>query len=149
MTQVLFADMPDASPWRRLAAAVYDGLLLLAAWFSLTGLLVLLNHNQAVPPATMQWIGLPLLFAIATAFYGWFWLHGGQTLGMRAWRLRLVTVDRRPLRFRDCVVRCVVGLLSLACGLLGWLWVLVDREHRAWHDRASRTRVVRLPKDAT
>lgn len=147
MTRILFSDMPDASLWRRLAAAGYDGLLLLAIWFCAVGVLVLVNGGQALPAGRMQWIGLPLLLALVTAFYSWFWLHGGQTLGMRAWHLRLVTDDQRPLTARDCLVRCAVGLLSLLCGLLGWLWILVDKDHRAWHDRASRTRVVHLPKD--
>lgn len=146
-----YSSLPDAGLFRRLAALVYDGLLILALWFTSVGAAVILHGNEAIDPRLMQWIGLPALWLEAAAFYGWFWLHGGQTLGMRAWRLRLVGIDAlgesRPLTVRDCAVRSLVGTVSLAAALLGMLWVIVSG--RTWHDSASRTRVVVLPKEAT
>lgn len=159
MSRIPFSELPDARLWRRLAAGVYDGLLVLAAWFVL-GLAYAVLRSTVQPPDpggpieplvplhVAPWVLPPLLWLVTFAFYGWFWRHGGQTLGMQAWRLRLVTDDQRPLRWRDCALRCLVGTVSLLAGLAGFLWVLVDREGRTWHDRASRTRVVLLPKDA-
>lgn len=157
MTRIPYAELPDAGLWRRLAAALYDGLLLLATWFVLLFAYAILRSTvqpadpagpiePLLPAAVAPWVVPPLLWAVSAAFYGWFWRHGGQTLGMQAWRLRLVTADNRPLRWRDCLLRCAVGTLSLLAGLAGFLWVLA--RGRTWHDLASRTRVVLLPADA-
>ena len=101
MTRIPFYDLPDAGLWRRFAAAVYDGLLLLALWFVSTGIVVIFNGNEAIDPQRMQLFALPALWLMTFAFYAWFWRHGGQTLGMRSWRLRVVAIDNRALTWRD------------------------------------------------
>ena len=83
---------------------------------------------------------------LIVGFYGVPWRRGGQTLGMASWRLRVERHDGSLLLWRDVIVRIAAGLLSLLPAGLGWLWILVDREKRAWHDRLSRTRVVVVPK---
>lgn len=157
MTRIPLRELPDAGLGRRLAAALYDALLLLAIWFA-TGLVIAMiqsaRHPQPqgggpieplLPPELGPWITLPLLWLSAAFFYGWFWRHGGQTLGMKTWRLRIATVDDRPLDWSDCFARCAAGTFSwLALGA-GYLWVLL--RGRSWHDLATRTRVVVLPKD--
>jgi uncharacterized RDD family membrane protein YckC len=82
------------------------------------------------------------LVAVVIGFYAYFWTHGGQTLGMSAWRLRLVRVDGGKPRLTDALLRLACATVSLAPAGLGLLWVLVDREGLAWHDRWSRTRLV-------
>jgi uncharacterized RDD family membrane protein YckC len=74
-------------------------------------------------------------------FYTWFWTHGGQTLGMRAWRIRVHRDDGAPLRWRDALLR--FGAAWLAVLPVGWgYWSsLFDAEKRCWHDRITRTRV--------
>lgn len=159
MTRIPFTELPDAGLWRRLAAGIYDGLLLLGLWFILGFVLAIIETSMApqdvsgpirplLPAAVAQWVVPPVLWLIAAAFYGWFWQHGGQTLGMRSWRLRLVTTDNRALTWRDCLLRSGAGTLSLLAGLAGYLWLLVDRNGRTFHDRVSATRVLLLPKDA-
>jgi uncharacterized RDD family membrane protein YckC len=86
------------------------------------------------------------LLLIAFAFFGWFWVHGGQTLGMRAWRLRLVSADGGPVSWKQAAIRFAAALLSWSCLGLGFFWALIDREKRAWHDRLSGTRLILLPK---
>lgn len=156
-TRIPFRELPDAGLWRRLAAAVYDGLLLLAIWF-VTGFAIAIAESAArppnatgpieplLPPELGPYVTLPLLWVSAALFYGWFWRHGGQTLGMKTWRLRLVTADDRPLGWSDCFARCAAGTFSWLLFGAGYLWVLLHG--RSWHDLATRTRVVVLPKDA-
>ena len=126
---------------RRAGAALYDGLLLLALWLVATAAVLALRGGEAVPPGTV-WFELWLL-GVAFAFHGWFWVHGGQTLGLRAWRLRVVRAGGAPLGWGDAARRFAAALLALAPAGLGWLWMLADGEGRAWHDRLSGTRVVR------
>jgi len=71
------------------------------------------------------------------------WSRGGQTIGMRAWRLRVVGADDAPLRWPRALLRFVVGLISLAALGIGFLWGLFDSQKRTWHDIAAGTLLVR------
>jgi len=132
---------------RRLAALVYDALLLAALLMIFTGGALFFTHGAAVVPATVgAWVylyrlGLVLLIA---GYYLLNWLRSGQTLGMRAWRLRVVSDNGRPLEWRAAVLRAVLSSLAWAPAALGVLWLYVDPDHLALHDRFSKTRVVRL-----
>ncbi len=128
---------------RRLAAMAYDWLLLASVLFAATFVLILLRGGTAIEPGT--WWYATLLIAVAFLFYGWCWTHGGQTLGLRAWKLQVITADGEPLSWGDAARRFAVSAILLVPPGLGLLWVLVDPERRGWHDRLSRTRVVRLP----
>jgi uncharacterized RDD family membrane protein YckC len=88
------------------------------------------------------------MLLVGFGYFGLSWRRGGQTIGMRAWRLRLVAVGgpARTPGWGALVVRYGVAALSLAAFGLGFLWSLFDRERRTWHDIASRTRVLRQPK---
>ena len=79
-------------------------------------------------------------------FFTWFWVHGGQTVGMRAWRLRVVSFDGERIGWRTAAIRFLLAIVSAAMLGLGYLWVLIDPERLAWHDRLSKSRVVLLPK---
>ena len=86
------------------------------------------------------------LCATAFLYFAWFWTHGGQTLGMRAWRIRVTAIDGRAIGATDALKRFLAALVSgAACGL-GFLWVLVDSERMAWHDHLSRTALTMAPK---
>ena len=76
-----------ASLMRRLAAMAYDTVLLVGVFFLATLGWIFLQRGQAVSPNTLAFDGY--LFAVSYLFFGWFWTHGGQTLGMRAWKIRL------------------------------------------------------------
>ena len=80
-------------------------------------------------------------------FFGWFWTHGGQTLGMRAWRLRLLDAEGGPVTWRQSLLRVAGAYLSALALGVGYLWVLFDRAGLAWHDRLSGTRLVMTRPD--
>jgi uncharacterized RDD family membrane protein YckC len=129
---------------RRLAAMLYDGLLLLALFSVTAALGVAANRGEAIAPD--NWLFPLVLGLVWAAFYLWFWTHGGQTLGMRAWRMRLVTRDGMPVGPGRGLIRLAAALLSTLPLGLGHLWALVDRDRLAWHDRLSGTRLVLLEK---
>jgi uncharacterized RDD family membrane protein YckC len=93
-----------------------------------------------VPPYTW-WFEL-LLAACAFAYFGLSWRRGGQTLGMRAWRIAVVDAHGGAVGWGRWLLRFAVMLVSLAAGLLGVLWGFVDPRTRMWHDLATRTRVI-------
>jgi uncharacterized RDD family membrane protein YckC len=87
-----------------------------------------------------------LLLAVTGAYFVISWRRGGQTIGMRAWRLRVVSADGNPLETRQALVRFGVSLISLAAVGIGFLWALFDSQNRTWHDVAAGTVMVRLSK---
>jgi uncharacterized RDD family membrane protein YckC len=132
---------------RRLAALVYDAFLITALLMVFTGGALFFTRGAAVLPATVgNWVyvyraGLVLVIA---GYYALNWLRSGQTLGMRAWRLRTVTDSGGTLTWRGVILRAGFGFIAWAPAALGVLWLYWDPEHLALHDRLSRTRVIRL-----
>lgn len=128
----------------RLLAMLYDGLLLFSVWFiaSIPVIILATKAGWQNLPGFRLFLQLYLLL-VAFLFFAWFWTHGGQTLGMRAWKLRLVTGENQTPSWRQCLVRYITSIISWACLGLGFLWVLFDRDKLAWHDRLSATRLIR------
>lgn len=137
---------PAAPAWRRAAAWLYD-LFLLTATLFVAAIPVVVATGATVTEQPLARLAFQAyLLGIIFLFHGWFWTHGGQTLGMRAWRLRVVTESGGALDWTDAVRRFATAMLSLAAFGLGLLWMFVDRERRGWHDRLSGTRVVLVPR---
>jgi len=132
---------------RRLGAILYDSLLLVALLFAAGVPLPLIPE----PVRSLPWVRYGTfcyMLLVGFAFFGWFWTHGGQTLGMRAWKFRVVTVQLEPLTWKPALVRFVWSLASWVVFGLGFLWSLVDRRSRTWHDLFSGTRLVRVSRDS-
>ncbi|EEE06735.1 RDD family protein [Burkholderia multivorans] len=158
------ADVPSVR--RRLAALLYEAVLLFGVVF-FAGLAFglatqqrngLVHHNLLA-----AWIAL-----VVGAYFVWFWTHGGQTLPMKTWRLRLEAANGRPLSAGHAIVRYALGwlwflpplalhpLLGLSVPVtlaLAAAWIVVwagaarlhaDRQFP--HDRLARTRIVAMPR---
>lgn len=138
------ASLPPAGLMRRLGALLYDSLLLLALLLFATAAVLPFTHGEALA-AGNRWFSAYLLL-VSWLFFGWFWTHGGQTLGMRAWRIRVQALDGAPITARQALIRLLVAVPSWLLLGLGFLWLLADRDRRTWYDQASRTRLVVLPK---
>ncbi|HDK38095.1 MAG TPA: RDD family protein [Thiolapillus brandeum] len=140
--------------FRRLAAIIYDSVLvaaLVAAAFTLVYLplatgfgLENLNDYPWYRLAMTLW-----MFTVGIGFHLWFWTHGGQTLGMRAWRLMLFSNDGRSPSMKQAIIRYAIAVVSLTALGLGFLWVLIDPQKRTWHDIASGTRLVLVDPNIT
>jgi uncharacterized RDD family membrane protein YckC len=142
------AALPAALGWR-LLAAVYDLLPVLALWFATAALVLLLRGGAPVQAGSISaWSELGAMLAVGFGYFGLSWRRGGQTLGMRAWRLRLARADGGVPTWPQLLLRYAVAGLSLAAAGLGFLWSLIDRERRTWHDLASGTAVSRRPARA-
>ncbi len=118
----------------------YDAMLVLAIWL-LTLFIGVAIHDGAVLGPLVQTI----LFVEMFSFFAYFWVARGQTVGMLAWNLRLETNDGTPMRLGQALLRFVGAMLSLATLGLGYLWIYVDPDRRAWPDMLSRTHVVHRP----
>lgn len=136
--------IPAHLGWR-LLAAVYDLLPLLALWFVAAVLALALSGGALdVRRPFDRLLVQALVLVVSAGYFGVSWTRGGQTIGMKPWRLRVVRGDGGPLSGRQALVRFAVALLSLAPAGLGFWWALFEPRRRAWHDLAAGTLMVRL-----
>lgn len=126
---------PRPGFFRRIAAIAYDSLLLLGILFVATAILLPFNGGQAL---TGEHFFYPFyLLVISFIFFGWFWTHGGQTLGMRAWKFKVLTREQKPINWRQALLRFCGALISWLMLGCGFLWIFTNRKREAWHDRFS------------
>lgn len=138
--------------WRFLAL-LYDLWPALALWMLLSAVFTLgyylTGHGsrQNIAPFSVLQIALWLACWLVTGAYAVIsWRRGGQTLGMRPWRLKVVAAAGDAPSWRALCVRYAIATFSLLLAGLGFWWASVDRKKLTWHDRASGTRMIRLPK---
>ncbi|MDR3389278.1 MAG: RDD family protein [Rudaea sp.] len=131
----------------RLCAGLYDLLPLLGVWF-VAGLLALLVTGGALDPhrGGHKLVVQSLVSGLTAGYFVLSWARGGQTIGMRAWRLRVVGADGSRLPAARALLRFLVALLSLAALGAGFWWALIDAQKRTWHDMAAHSMMVRLEK---
>lgn len=133
--------------WRRLAALVYDVFPLLGLWM-ITAFVCLFAVGGHYDPAHPQWalrLWLQVALLVVTAAYFVIsWMRIGQTIGMRAWRLKLLRDDGERLGAARALLRFCLALLSMALAGVGFWWALIDSKKRTLHDRVCKTRMIRL-----
>lgn len=161
-----------AGPFRRIAALVYDSLLLVAVLFLGTVALLPLSGGESLTADHVgAWAHLYHLFvgALLVGFFGVFWTKRGQTLGMMSWKIRIEAQDGALIRWPRVTLRLAIGVLlvsSLSIGLwllrgdeppaltaaaaallapvaVNYLWMLRDASRRTLQDLLSGCRVVR------
>lgn len=138
-----------ASFGRRLGAIFYDSML-----YGITVLLVgsiiasiaghLFGQELIASGSLFSRLLFILQIGLLFALFGWSWTHGGQTIGMRAWKIRVVTNDGYQLNWQQAFFRFVSAFVSLLAAGVGFLIALFDPNKLGWHDRFSRTRLVRI-----
>ena len=127
--------------WRRLASVAYDALIVTALLMTVTVAVIFLRGGDAIPAGSV-WFQV-LLVSIWWLYFAWSWARGGQTVGMRAWKLVLAPASGTTLGWRRATLRFIAAALSTAAFGLGFLWCLIDRDRLSWHDRLSRTELRR------
>jgi uncharacterized RDD family membrane protein YckC len=139
-------DAPPARFRHRLLAWIYDLCLVIGLLFATGFVALAINGGEAIPAGT-GWYRLLLVFVV-TSFYVGFWVKGGQTLGMKAWRLVLVDDQHRTLGLGHAIRRCLAAIPTWLPAAAGFLWMLVDAHQLTWQDRLSGSRVVQLSAPA-
>lgn len=140
---------------RRLAALIYDSFLLFGITFAGYGTLLLLlkiifhgvdNLEDVQPGPALQWLFAFGWFASMLSYYYISWRKQGQTMGMKAWRLRLQQHDGTLASPKQCIVRGISAPLSMLCLGLGYLWILLPNSKGCFHDLITDTEVVVVKK---
>jgi uncharacterized RDD family membrane protein YckC len=126
---------------RRLASGIYDGLLLIGvaalAWLLPHIVIGQLFHVVAPGPVLAAHLVLLLGF-----YFLWYWHHGGQTLAMQTWKIRLISVTGNAPARGQLITRFVLAWPSIGFFGAGLMWALFDRDRQFLHDRFAGTRIV-------
>lgn len=125
---------------RRLACMLYELLLLFAVGFAATWLFFFASGGRGADDPARAVLQVFLLTVFA-AYFLWCWLRGGQTLAMKAWKIRLVSRTGARLQPANALLRFALACLLVPSGL-GLIWALFDRERQFLHDRLAGTRLV-------
>jgi uncharacterized RDD family membrane protein YckC len=137
--------MKNTGFFRRLAAMLYDALLVVALLFLATLPFVAIRGGEPVEAGESLLYRL-VLVGVVFAFFVGFWSRSGRTLGMQSWGLQLETPDGRIPSATTASLRFFAALISLLPLGLGFFWQLWDKDALTWHDRISNTRLVYYPK---
>ena len=132
---------------RRLMAIMYDLFLLLAILFIATAIAMMANGGNAIEPGQAIYpFYIVYLLVISFMFFGWFWTHGGQTLGMKTWKMPLQQENGDFISWKLALARFAVAMVSISALGLGFAWSLLESKRRCWHDLASGSVLVDLRK---
>jgi uncharacterized RDD family membrane protein YckC len=143
VTDASQASVPGVA--RRLASAVYDLMLAVAlvliATFPFIAVLGDSTHGWR-RHVLQAWV----LLVVGSYFVG-FWTHGGQTLAMRTWRVRLVRAgDSGPVGAARAAHRFLIAVLGTLAAGVGFAWAFFDRDRQFLHDRLAGTALVDVPR---
>jgi len=144
--------LENAALWKRLFAIVYDILIYfsiaIAYRAAMLAIQVQINGQPAAGQRTemgsLETLGLVV---ILIGFCSVCWRYkGGQTLGMKAWRLQLRADSGGQLSWQQCIIRCVLAPIMLGLCGIGYFYSVFDKQSRCAHDIIIRTHMVLLPK---
>jgi uncharacterized RDD family membrane protein YckC len=151
-------EFPRAGFLRRFASLIYDYLVVISLsmltailYFAIIQIFIAMGVIAPTedPAALIQespllyGIRSALLIAVNVLFFGYFWTKSGQTIGMRAWRLKVQTLEGQLISWPQAIIRCISALLGI-----GNLLVLVDfKNKKALQDYIANTEMVALSKE--
>lgn len=148
---------------RRMAAFVYEGVLMFGVLMSAGFLYSSLTQQRH---ALQGHAGLQaFLFVVLAIYFVGFWSHGGQTVAMRTWHLRLVARDGAPVSQWRALLRYLASWVwflpalavawaadlhsaaqifaLMAVGVIAYaLLALLHPQRQFWHDALCGTRLV-------
>ena len=129
---------------RRLGGVLYESLAVIALLMLVSAAITTLFDNATHGFARGLLQGVSLL--TVSGYFLWCWAHGGQTLAMKTWRIRVLTKDGAPLTFLQALRRLLLAMAGLLFGGIGFWWALLDKDSQFLHDRLGGTRLVLLSK---
>lgn len=132
---------------RIIGAAIYDWLvclgLLMIGGFIAVGINKLITGNDELDSNFLYQL---YLIAIILGYFLYFWKRSGQTVGMKAWRIKLVSQTNQALSYRQMLSRLISALPAFGFLLIGVLWQYIGSEQLNWQDKVSKTKLIYLPK---
>ena len=137
---------------RCLLAIIYDSMLLIPVLMATSFITLFLGSmigglksEENLAMQTPVFIRQLVIVLTIFFFFSWFWIKNGQTLGMQAWRIKLISTNGKNIYLKQAGIRLLAAVVSAGCFGLGYLWILLEAKNRSWHDIISKTRLILLP----
>ena len=122
-------------PLKRIAASIYDLFLLLGVWFAVGSFAVWINGGII----EVKWIGPSLVLTSTWIFYGYFWTHGGKTLGMAVWKFEIYSIDKNKINFRKVSIRFFSNVITVLLGGTPLILMYFSKNNLSLSDYLSKT----------
>jgi uncharacterized RDD family membrane protein YckC len=138
----------------RLVADLIDTQILVGLWIVFTVIwAIMMAGTGGFRPsgiddgATALFILIVVVISVASlAYFPYFWARSGATPGMKMMNLRVVRdVDGGPISVGQAVLRLIGYWVSGFVLYLGYIWILIDKRRRGWHDLIAGTVVIKAP----
>ncbi len=131
----------NVSLLRRLGAIGYDIFLVFSFVFFITGVvLIVFWDKQAQNNAII--FGL-IIFSLYF-YFAWSWVKGGQTLGMKAWKIQIMQNNGKNITHQQALIRFVLAIVSFMLMGFGFIYQLFNKDNLALHDKYSHTQLRRF-----
>ncbi len=130
---------------RRIACMAYESLLLigvLSVGFMLPQIILGIGFNLLLP----GWVLLGNVFMVVGCYFLWYWHHGGQTLAMQTWKVKISTPSGAKPSLPRLALRYALSWPSLIYFGVGIFWSLIDKDRQFLHDRLAGTRLILKPR---
>ena len=132
---------PYVGPFLRVIASIYDSVLLIGVWAAVLYPAVLINGGQINPI-----LACALVLFSSWVFFATFWMKGGQTLGMTAWKVKLVSNDasHSKVTLNQTILRFVVNVGIVALFGIPLFLIYTDQKKLAVNDIFSKTKLIKV-----
>ncbi|MFI4937706.1 MAG: RDD family protein [Candidatus Berkiellales bacterium] len=127
---------------KRCAAFIYDSFIVVTFLLLMTAFALMLNQGHSLLPYRIYF--LIYLFLTTGLFLSWIWHTRGQTIGMLAWKIKVLDPDQQKLSWSRAFYRYCTAFITLSCGGIGLLWCLIDKDKQSLYDRIAGTRLISL-----
>jgi uncharacterized RDD family membrane protein YckC len=121
---------------------IYEILLLIAVLF-IAGFIFHLVYHDTDSPYFRPVFQLYLL-SVAGIYLIWFWTHGGQTLAMQTWKIRVISTNEERMSIWQAIARYFFAVTSISFFGCGIIWALFDREGQFLYDRLAGTKIINV-----
>lgn len=142
MNSPKITDTSTPGLWRRILCMIYEFLLLIAVLF-IAGFIFHLVYHDTDSPYFRPVFQLYLL-SVAGIYLIWFWTHGGQTLAMQTWKIRVISTNGGGISIWQAIARYFFAVTSISFFGCGIIWALFDREGQFLYDRLAGTKIINV-----
>ena len=127
--------------WRRLASILYDSLLVLAILIIMSLPFFSFNLEENLSLKIIMQI---YYYLITQYFFVWFWVNNEGTLGMKTWKIKIVSEDGNKISYIEAIIRFNTAILSFIFFGLGFLTSFLRKDKKCLHDFISKTALIKL-----
>tara|TARA_B100000029_G_scaffold501919_1_gene576276 strand:+ start:11 stop:421 length:411 start_codon:yes stop_codon:yes gene_type:complete len=136
--------MKEANFLKRILSLFYDSIIVIGLIFTFSLLLVVINGGAKETSSTINFLQRLIMILTGPIFYCYFWTkNDGQTLGMQAWKIKVLKNDNTNLSINDSLKRCLLSFFLFP----GYLWIIFDKKKRSWADIVSDTKIIKVGKN--